>query len=235
MSLPSSSPAPQADDHGFDPLAFWIQYRGAIRATVALLLVAMVVYAVTEWSGYQKRQAAAEAFAVVKTPEELAKFTRDHAGMPLAGNATMLLAGKQREEGKIEESVKTLNAFLKDYPKHPMLGAAHLALASILEQQGKQDEALAAYRRLTATDPRGMAAPVALLRSARIYKLQNKNEEAKAMYESLQSQFPKSSFANEALLEGQQLTAPVETPTADPSAVLSVPSPAPAPAPEGTK
>jgi TolA-binding protein len=137
----------------------------------------------------------------------------------------------------LEEAVKTLNAFLKDYPKHPMLGAAHLALASILEQQGKQDEALSAYRRLTATDPRGLAAPVALLRSARIYKLQNKNEEAKAMYESLQSQFPKSSFANEALLEGQQLTAPVETPVADPAAVLPAPSaaPAPAPAPEGAK
>jgi predicted negative regulator of RcsB-dependent stress response len=231
MSQPSSSPAPQADEHGFDPLAFWIQYKGAIKATSALILTAMVVYAVTEWSTYQKRQAAAEAFAVAKKPEELSKFIHDYQGMPLAGNASLLLAGKQREEGKVDEAVKTLNTFIADYAKHPMAGAAHLALASILEQQGKQDEALAAYRRITATDPRGMAAPVALLRAARIFRLQNKNDEAKGMYESLQSQFPKSSFANEALLEGQQLTGSAEAANLVPSAPVE---PAPS-APQGTK
>jgi len=206
MSQQPSSPAPQAEDHGFDPLAFWIQHRNTIRACVALLLTAMIVYAVTEWISFQKRQAASEGFAVAKTPDQLTAFMREHHGMPAAGNAALLLAGKQRSEGQLEESLKTLNAFLAENPKHPMIGAGHLAIASILEQQGKQDEALAAYRRVTATDPRGIAAPVALLRIARIYKLQNKIEEAKATYESLQSQFPKSAFANEALQEGQQLT-----------------------------
>ena len=217
MSQQSHSPAPHADDHGFDPLAFWIQYRGAIRATAALILTAMLVYAVTEWNGYQKRQAAAEAFALAKTPEELGAFIRNHHGMPAAGNAALLLSGKQRADGKLEEAAKTLATFLAENPKHPLTGAAHLAVASILEQQGKQEEALTAYRRILATDPRGMTAPVALLRTARIYKLQNKNEEAKAMYESLQSQFPKSSFANEALLEGQQITTPSEAAVSAPA------------------
>lgn len=218
MSQQPSSPAPQAEDHGFDLLAFWIQHRGTIRVCVALLLTAMVVYAITEWVGFQKRQAAAEAFAVAKTPEQLSAFMREHRGMPATGNAALLLAGKQRADGQLEESLKTLNAFISEQPKHPMVGAAHLAIASILEQQGKQEEALGAYRRLIAIDPRGIAAPVALLRTARIYKLQNKIEEAKASYESLQSQFPRSAFANEALQEGQQLVPAV--PAVNPPEIL---------------
>ncbi len=220
--VPSSLP-PQSEDHGFDPLAFWIQYRSAIRGSVALLLAAMVGYAGIELVGYQRRQAAAEAFAAAKTPEQLSSFIQNHRGMPAAGNAALLLAGKQRTDGQIEAALATLNEFIAKSPEHPMTGSAHLALASILEQQGKTEEAVAAYRRLLAVDSRGVTAPVALLRLARIHRGLNKLDEAKALYESLQSQFPNSAFAAEALQEGQQLA---------PSAVLQVPA-APAPAPGG--
>ena len=232
MSQHPSSPAPNDDVHGFDLLAFWIQYRSAIRASIAALLAVMVVYTVSELVGYQRRQAAAEAFALAKTPEQLAAFMKDHAGMPAAGNAALLLSGKQRSEGKLEEALKTLNTFISENPKHPLLGTAHLAVGSVLEQQGKQEEALVAYRRLVSLEPRGIASPVALLRTARIYRIQNKNEEAKAMYESLQSQFPTSVFANEALQEGQELSGPPTLPAVVPATPVTAPAPAPAPATE---
>ncbi|RFC45906.1 MAG: TolA-binding protein [Verrucomicrobia bacterium] len=229
MSKPSSSP--HEDVHGFDPLAFWIQYRSAIRASIAALLAVMVVYTVSELVAHQRRQAAAEAFALAKNSEQLAAFIKDHAGQPAAGNAALLLSGKQRAEGQIEEALKTLTSFIAENPKHPLLGSAHLAVASILEQQGKQEEAIVAYRRLVSIEPRGMAAPVAFLRMARIYRIQNKNDEAKAMYESLQSQFPTSAFANEALQEGQELSGPATLPSAVPATPVTAPAPTPAPTP----
>ncbi len=207
MSQTPSSPAPHADDQGFDPLEFWLRYKGHIRAGSALLLAAMAAYAVSEWISNQRENAAAEAFAVAKTPEQLATFVSEHRGIPAAGNAAMLLAGKQRAAGQLDEALKTLRDFVAQSPAHPMAGAAQLATASILEQQGKQDDALAAYRRLISIDPRGMATPAAYLRIARISKGQNKIEDAKSAYESLQSQFPNSSFANEAMQEAQQLSA----------------------------
>ncbi len=238
MSQSSHSPVPQADDHGFDPLAFWIQYRAAIRGCVALLLVAMVGYAAVELVAHQKRQAAAQAFALAKTSEQWKAVMSEHSGSPAAGNAALLLAGKQRAEGQLDESLKTLSEFVAKSPGHPLVGSAYLATASILEQQGKLDDAIAAYRRLASIDSRGMNAPVALLRMARIYRDQNKIEEAKSFYESLQSQFPNSSFAAEALQEGQQLSAPsaISAPDAlSPAAPAVSPKAETAPAPTESK
>lgn len=228
MAQPPSSPAPQTDDHGFDPLAFWIQYRSAIRTCVLLLLAGLVGYAVIQMVSYQRNQAAAQAFAVAKTPEQLAAFIREYEGMPSAGGAALLLAGTQRTAGQLDDALKTLNQFISKTPTHPLVGSAHLATASILEQQGKADDAITAYRRLLASDSRSLSAPVALLRLARIYKAQNKIEEAKSLYESLQGQFPSSSFSNEALRESQALVTPADP--AAPAAPAGEGAPA-APAP----
>jgi len=234
---------PQSDDHGFDSLAFWIQYRSAIRACLLLLLVGLTGYAATQLINYQRNQTASQAFAVAKTPEQLAAFIREYQGMPSAGNAALLLAGTQRTGGQIDEALKTLNQFVSKTPSHPLVGSAHLAIASMMEQQGKSDDAISAYRRLLASDSHGVGAPVALLRLARIYKAQNKIEEAKALYESLQGQFPSSSFANEALRERQELVSPGEVagqvgggaiaPEPAPAVVPAAQPPAPAtPSPE---
>jgi len=227
MSDTPSSPAPRADE-GFDPLEFWIRYKSTIRNTATVVVAALVGYALMEWTNYRKNQAAAEAFALAKTPEELAAFAKEHKGMPSAGNATLLLAAKQRAAGQLDDSIKTLKDFLVQYSDHPLTHAAHMGIASALELQGKQEEALSAYRLLVSIEPRGVSSPAALLRIARILKSQNKPEEAKAGYESLQNQFPTSSFANEALQEAQQLSPPVQPVMAAP-ATGAAPAPAPAP------
>jgi TolA-binding protein len=235
MSDTPSSPAPRADE-GFDPLEFWIRYKSTIRNTGAVVVAALVGYGLMEWTTYQKNQAAAEAFALAKTPEELAAFAKEHRGMPSAGNATLLLASKQRAGGQLDDSLKTLKDFLVQYPNHPLAHTAHMGIAAALELQGKQEEALSAYRMLVSIEPRGVSAPAALLRIARILKSQNKPEEAKAGYESLQNQFPTSSFANEALQEAQQLAPPAQPVTATPAPVTApAPTPVPAETPAPTK
>lgn len=229
MSNNPSSPAPRADDDGFDPLEFWIRYKSTIRNTAAVVVVVLVGYALMEWTNYRRDQAAAEAFGLAKTPEELAAFAKEHKGMPSAGNATLLLAGKQRAAGQLDESIKTFKDFLVQYPNHPLAHSAHMGVAAALELQGKQEEALSAYRLLVSIEPRGVSAPAALLRIARILKSQNKNEEAKAGYESLQNQFPTSSFANEALQEAQQLAPPPQQVSAAPTGSGALPTVVPAP------
>ncbi|NBV33965.1 MAG: hypothetical protein EBR81_09320 [Proteobacteria bacterium] len=225
-SLPSP-PSHATDDQGFDLLEFWIRHRKSIQISLALLVAAMVTYAVSELLAYRRNLEAAEAFALAQTPEQLSEFINGHRGMVASGNAALLLSGKQRANGQLDESLKTLRDFLSSSADHPMASAARLGIATTLEAQGKQDEALMAYRSLLAADSRGFAAPVAQLRIARIFKSQNKFEEAKASYESLQSQFPASSFANEALLESQQLSA--EHPSA-PEPTLAPPNSTEAPA-----
>ena len=226
MSESSHSPAPATDSHGFDPLEFWIRYKSGIQTGSVILLAAMAGYAAFEWNDYRKSHAAAESFAAAKSPEELSSFIKEHRGMPAAGNAALLLAGKQREAGQLDESLKTLRDFLAQSPSHPMAGAAQLGIAATLELQGKQEEALTTYRGLASREVRGFATPAALLRMARILKAQQKNDEAKLAYETLQNQFPNSSFAQEALVEAQQLISKEGVAPA----VEAAPAPAPAPA-----
>ncbi|NBV86867.1 MAG: hypothetical protein EBS01_11555 [Verrucomicrobia bacterium] len=224
MSEHPPAPSPAAEDHGFDLLEFWIRYRKAIQASVVLIFAAMLAYSIAEFAAYRRNQDAAEAFASAQTPEQMSAFIASHRGMASAGNASLLLAGKQRAAGHPDEALKTLRDFLAASPEHPMAAAARLGIASILEADGKQDEALLGYRNLLASDPRSFAAPVAQLRIARIYTLQGKFEEAKASYEALQSQFPRSVFANEALLESQRLSAEHPAPAEPAPALLAPPA-----------
>ena len=206
--LPQTS-SPINQDNSFDLLEFWLRHKASIRAVTILFSAALVGYGAFSWIEKQQETAAAEAFASAKSAEELNGFISAHKGSALSGNAALLLAGKQRSDGKFEESIKTLQDFATRYPQHPLAGAAKLSIAATLEQQSKTEEALDHYRRLVSMDPRGFTAPAAHLRIARILRSQNKVDEAKAAYETLQSQFPRSSFANEALLESQELITPL--------------------------
>lgn len=227
----STSPQTPEDSHSFDPVVFWIQNKSGIQAIAGLFAAGLVFYGVSEWNSARKDASASEAFAAAKTPEQLAAFVSGNSGIPLAGNAALLLAEKQRAEKKFDEAIATLRSFLAASPAHPFAGAAYLGIAATQEQQGKAEDALTTYRNLATTDLRGFATPVAWLRIARILKAQGKNEEAKAAYESLQSQFPKSVFANDALLEAQELTpktpeAPAAATPQTPQNTPSLPQPA---------
>jgi len=226
MSQLQTPNAISSPEQGFDILEFWIRHRKTLQVGGAAVLAAAAVYAGIAFASYRSRQEAAEAFAVAQTPEQLSAFIASHKGMTAAGNAALLLSGKQRAAGQLDDALKTLREFLASSPEHPMAAAARLGIGSLLEAQGKQDEALAAYRALLASDPRGFAAPAADLRMARIYGSQNKFDEARSVYENLQSQFPTSVFANEALLEAQKLS--VEHPQVQEPTIPLTPTATPA-------
>ncbi|MEK0444838.1 MAG: hypothetical protein RLZZ399_159 [Verrucomicrobiota bacterium] len=208
MSQAPESPTPKitAEEQPFDLFDFWLRHKASIQTVAGIVVVGLTAYGVLEWQTARKTAAAAEAFATAKTPEQLASFVSTYPSMPLAGNAALLLAEKQRSEKKYDEAQKTLREFISRSPNHPLISAARLSVATTLEQQGKTEDALASYRSLAASDPRGFATPVAWLRVARILRSEGKIAEAKAAYETLQSQFPKSVFASDALLEAQELT-----------------------------
>lgn len=223
-TAPNSEPAPNSTSFSIEAEAFWIKYKSSILGIAGAFVIGTGVYAISAWNTQRANQAAAEAFAAATTQEQLASFISSHKGLPLAGNAALLLSEKLRAEKKYAESSAALAELARDL-KHPLCAAAHLGIASNLEQQGKLDEALATYRSLVSTDMRGFASPVAWLRIARILKLQGKNEEAKSAYESLQSQFPRSSFANDALVEVQELI--VKTPQVSPTENAAATAPTP--------
>jgi predicted negative regulator of RcsB-dependent stress response len=236
MSQAPQSPAVQTLEPapGFDPLVFWIKHKSSILAIAALTVVGLAGYGFSEWNHARKTAEAAEAFGAARSPEELARFASSHQGLPLAGNAQLLLAHKLRSEKKFDEAIKTLREFLAQSPTHPLAPAAHLSIATTLEQQGKSEEALAAYRSLAVSDVRGFATPAAWLRAARILKTQGKHDEARVAYENLQSQFPRSAFANDALLEAQEI-APKPAPAPSENSTQTPPAPAPvAPAQDST-
>lgn len=216
MSNPTPPPAQSAPEESqpFDLLAFWLQYKSSIQTVGVLAAIGIFAYGIREWRAHARYDAAAEAFATAKTPEQLAGFIRAHHDSALSGNAAILISEKQRSEKKWDESIQTLRAFLAQSPTHPLAAAAKLGVASAQEAQGKTEEALASYRALASSDMTGFATPAAWLRIARILKSQGKIEEAKTAYETLQGQFPKSYFAVDALQETQELI-PKSVPKAD--------------------
>lgn len=211
MSSPAetSQPQPTPSHHtGFDPIEFWYLHKTKIIAFTALLVVALVGYAVFEIVQRNARESANKAFAAAKTADDFKKVIADHPSQTAAGNAQLVLASLLRKDGKYDEANTVLRSFIEKHPTHPMLAGAWLSLGQNAEAAGKTDEALTQYQKILTTFPTSYAAPIALLAQGRIQKAKGQTDAAKRSFEQVISQYQMTSFQFEAQRELGSLNKP---------------------------
>jgi tol-pal system protein YbgF len=212
MSSPAETsqqqPTPTPQHTGFDPIEFWYLHKSKIIALSALFVVALVGYAVFEFTERTARESANMAFAAAKTADDFRKVIAEHSGQMAAGNAQLELSGLLRKEGKYDEANTVLRSFVEQHPTHPMLAGAWLSLGQNAEAAGKVDEALTNYQKILTTFPNSYAVPIALLAQGRIQKNKGQNDAAKRSFEQVISQYQMTSFQFEAQREMASLNKP---------------------------
>ena len=204
MSSPAETTTPPIDP-GFDPLAFWIQYRSKILLFSGLLVVAVATYGISEWSRARTQAGAQQLLAGARTAEDYRQVIATYPATNAAGSAHLLLAGQLRKDGKLDESSALLRAFTEKYPGHPLFSGAWTSLAANLEAQGKADEALATYQKVSTSYANSFSTPVALMAQARLLKARGKTEEAARIYEQVIARYAENPVAQQAAQENKQL------------------------------
>lgn len=190
---------------GFDPQIFWDLHKGKIVAYGALLIVALVLFAVYQFTTQQRLTAASALLAQAHSAEDYQHLIDQYPHTVAAGNAALLLGQQLRHDKKYDKSAATLQKFTQDAPNHPLISGGWLSLAETQEAQGKMDEAKATYQEVTARFPDSYSAPIAAFELASLLKAQGHAEEARHAYENLVAQYRDSYFAQEAMREMRML------------------------------
>lgn len=203
------TPTPYDDEQmpaaGFDALAFWDEHKSKVILYACLLFGALIAFAIYQISTQRQIVSAERAFAEASKPEDYGQISKDYPRTVVAGNATLMLAEKLRNEKKYDEAVTLLRGFIDQTPQYPLAGSASLSLGATLEAQGKPGEALLVYQGMTQRFTDNFYMPAASLAQASVLKSQGKLDEAKRLYESVISQFPESFFAREATRDVRML------------------------------
>lgn len=234
--LPEETDEEEYIEAGFDPIIFWDQYRQVILLVGGVALLALAGFGIYEYQQSQRIQAAGSALSQATAEQDYWQIIDKYAGTVAAGDASLILAGKLRDDAKYDEAIQVLQTFLDKYPTHPLAHAGDLSIAETLEAQGKTDDALARFQEVAAKYPDSYSAPLAVISQANILKSQGKTEDARRLYENFVAQFPESVFTQQAMAE-MHLLRPVagaassaaSSPSA-PEGLSSLLSPATAPA-----
>ena len=200
----STTTTPPADT-GFDPLVFWFHHQRKILIFVGIVVVALLIYGISEYVGMRRNGAAQVQLSTAHSVDEYRKVIADYGGTAAAGDAYLLLAAKLRADGKIDESNTALHTFIDKYPEHQMISGAWTSLAANLEAQGKADEALAMYQKVSTSFANSFSAPIALMAQARILAAKGRTEDARKIYEQVIAQYPGNLAAGQAQQEIRQL------------------------------
>ncbi len=217
--LPSqASDEPLYDAH-LDPFeVFWTKHKASVIIGAIAVLVILIVG--LSWFAISRaaRIASEQAFANAKTAEELKAVIDDHGGTVVAGNAALLLAKAQREDGKLEESTATLRTFVDGQPDHPMAPLASVAIAENLATEGKAGEAESALQAVVDVDADSFVAPVAMLFKAELLLAEGNRNDALQTFQRLADQYPMSVAAQSAepvYRELEAMARPAVAPVAD--------------------
>ncbi len=197
--LPSQASDEPLYEEQLDPFeVFWAKHKGSVIIGAIALLVILVVG--LSWFAISRsaRIASEQAFATAKTAAELQAVIDEHGGTVVAGNAALLLAKLQREDGKVDESTQTLRAFVDSQPDHPMAPLARVSVAENLALEGKAGEAESALQSVVDVDADSFAAPVAMLFKAELLLADENRNEALKTYQRLADQYPVSVAAQSA-------------------------------------
>lgn len=186
-SYSNASDEPVYEIDSFEML--WEQHKGKVIAGVVVVLVA--IGGVFGWLlvSNSNSKAAIEAFAAAKTPEQWREVIAKYPKSPSAGNAALLLAQSLRDEKKIDEANKVLEAFASSQPDNQFAPLASLAIAENEALAGKLEEAKKSLQLIGETGSKSFVAPFALMMKAELHVALWERTDALRAYEMLYRDF----------------------------------------------
>ena len=187
-----------AAPESFDILVFWYHNRRKIIIYAGVLVAALALYGVVEFMNQQRRTASQELFAKATSQEDFRNVMKTYPGTRVAGNASLKLAEKLRDEKKFDESITVLQEFIAKQPEHPLIAGAWTGIAVAHELKGDLPKALDTYQQVVSKFPSAYVTPLALLAEARIYAQLGKKEDARRTYQDVMARYQESVFAAEA-------------------------------------
>lgn len=188
--------------------------RHQLKLIVLALLIALLAVAYVVWKGVREsgEETAGQLLSAAESSGDLAKVIDKHADTPAAHSARILLAEKQWQDGKQNESIATLRSFVGGDLDHPARPSAMASLASKLLAKNEIVEARDLFKKITADPDAEYIAPYAWIAIGDIDAAEGKPEEAEKAYQAVERDFPGSAFVTEALNRRLLLkaSAPVE-------------------------
>ncbi|MEA3189112.1 MAG: hypothetical protein QOD99_2942 [Chthoniobacter sp.] len=197
--MPSESDA--IPNPGFEPQVFWELHKAKIIIYGVLLVVALLVFSIYQYTSQRRTAAAGSLLAQAGKAEDYRQIMAKYPRTVAAGNAHLLLAKELREAKQYEEATSLLREFTQKFPEHPLVSAGWLSLAETLKSAGKTDEAADTYQQIASKFPDSFAAPLAAMEQADLLKSNGKTDEAKRAYENIIAQYPESMIAQQATRE----------------------------------
>ena len=222
--IPTSTPA----DPLIETQVFWMKYQNAIIIALVVLLLAIAGYGAYRLISARTEAAAAAMLGSAKTAADFQKVIVEHPGSNAAPTAALLLAGKQREEGKFAEANTTLQSFIDRNPKHQLVTTAEMAIAANYDALGRPDDALETYRRIAADYPKSFNAPLAMISQVPLLKAKGQIDEARRVCETVMTQY-RESFASQEAQRYLKSLKPATPPAAAASPAAQPPAVAPSP------
>ena len=190
---------------GFDPVTFWFEHKTKVIIYGAVLVLAAAGFMYHQISTSNALVAARQSLAQADTADDYRQIIQKYPHTVAAGNASLLLAEKLRDDKKYDDAINVLKAMIDSQPDHPMIDGAWLSLAGTYNSQGKTDQAVDTYKQIALKFADRYSAPQALLTIAETLSAKGNFDDAKIAYENVKSQFPDSYFASLAVAKLQTL------------------------------
>ncbi|MAS94323.1 MAG: hypothetical protein CMO55_14085 [Verrucomicrobiales bacterium] len=173
------------------------KHRTKILAAIVLAAVAVCAYLVFQQIAKQKHIEAAEAFTAAAEKGEIAALDAvvvDFPGSIPAGNALLMKAEVQNNQGKSQDAQKTLETFISDFSSHPRHAQGLFALANLYHVGGDAEKAKDYYNQSIDEQPDGELTPLARIRLGDLALEAGNKEEAQQFYEESYTLHPGNPF-----------------------------------------
>jgi len=199
--VPSSDPQIIAANSDLAVDFFFEEHKRKILAAIVIALIALGAWVFYQYSESRSREEQASAFQSAKTADDLKAIIGRYPGTVVAGNAQLLLAGRMRDENKLDEALKVLGDFTQTAASHPLIAQGWLSYAGTLELKGDIAKATQSYANIAGQFGSTEAAPAALSAQARLVKKAGDTKKAREIYENVVQRFPASIWSQEAQQE----------------------------------
>lgn len=173
------------------------QHRTKIIAAIVLVAVAICGYAVYTQLSKQKHITASQAFTAAADKREIAALDAvvvDYPGSIPAGNALLVKAEVQIDQGKSEDARKTLETFLSDYASHPRHAQGLFDLANLYHVGGDAEKAKEYYNKSIEAQADGEITPLARIRLGDLALEAGDKDQAQQYYEESYTIHPGNPF-----------------------------------------
>lgn len=171
--------------------------RSRIFVGIIAAAVAACVVLVSGQLEKQKHLEAAVAYTAAVAKKEVAALDGVVVDFPAsipAGNALLSKAELLLDQGKQQDSLKTLEQFVNEFPEHPRYAQGLFGLADLYHVSGDKEKAKSYYEQTVEAQPDGELTPLSKIRLGDLALEAGNKEEADQYYQKSYTEHPGNLF-----------------------------------------